>query len=70
MKCPTCNREWDENTEQAVCISMFGSCIVCRYRDHAPIGMTSDQADDEFSLISAEYNKQPTARIITKEMEG
>ena len=57
MRCPECNREWDDKTEQAVCISMFGACIVCRYRDHAPIGMTSQQADDEFACITTEAKK-------------
>lgn len=57
MKCPKCDREWDKETEQAICIDVFGTCIVCRYRDHTPIGMTSIQADDELSLINHEYHK-------------
>lgn len=57
MKCPTCNREWDDKTEQAVCISMFGSCIVCRYCDHAP-DMPTGQANNELTRITAEAKER------------
>ena len=30
-KCQSCEREWDLNCEQAVCVDLHDECIVCRF---------------------------------------
>ena len=30
LSCPTCNRVWQHDSEQAACIRLFSECIVCR----------------------------------------
>lgn len=29
--CPRCNREWEENSEQAICIKKYSECICCKF---------------------------------------
>lgn len=29
MKCPTCSTVWEHNSEQAIAVELFGSCISC-----------------------------------------
>jgi hypothetical protein len=29
MECKNCGRTWDEDSEQAACIRVYGQCIVC-----------------------------------------
>ena len=29
VKCPECGREWDDESEQAACIRLYGQCVVC-----------------------------------------
>ena len=30
MKCPTCEKDWQRNSEQAIAVELQGSCIACR----------------------------------------
>jgi transposase-like protein len=31
-KCPECNKEWLEDSEQSACIKVYDKCIVCCVR--------------------------------------
>jgi hypothetical protein len=31
MRCPKCSREWDEDSEQAICIELYSVCYGCKF---------------------------------------
>ena len=31
IKCPTCLRRWPVDCEQAICVEMYGECVVCKF---------------------------------------
>jgi hypothetical protein len=59
MECTICGREWPEGSEQAICVELFGECIVCRfaigkrYREGSKAG-----TDADLEKITDEWGKR------------
>ena len=39
MKCPKCNKDWLDNSEQSIAIQKRGKCIACIIKDKEKIEM-------------------------------
>jgi hypothetical protein len=52
IRCPTCNREWPDDSEYGICVEMLGECIWCHFHP----GGEGD--DDEAMAIKVEYAKR------------
>lgn len=56
IRCETCKRLWQVDSEQAISIEMFDECIVCKF---TPLGEgLNDGTKEQFDKITSEHNKR------------
>ncbi len=58
IKCPCCCHYFEQDTEQAICVEVFGECIFCRFSPNSKGSKSGTQAELSEIVVKKEVKRR------------